>query len=100
MNMTTEAPNPLAGNSVDPRVLAITTNTAVGMAYAMWVIDTGTDIEGSRGQSLKLVSDFDATVEAFAIASRERIYLNTIRMAAIDLARGLGRRQADKKERL
>lgn len=87
-------------NGLDPRIIAITPNMAIEWGYNLYVIQVLPDTSETRRSALKAVQELEDLVDSFAPGSRERIYLTTLRMAAISFAQGVERRKSSRASEL
>lgn len=85
---------------LDPRIIAITPNVAIEWGYNLYVISVLPETSETRKSALKAVKELEDLVDSFAPGSRERIYLTTLRMAAISFAQGVERRKTSRTNEL
>ncbi len=81
---------------LDQRILAITPNMAIEWGYNLYVIQVLPETSETRRSALKAVKELEDLVDSFSAGSRERIYLTTLRMAAISFAQGVERRKSSR----
>lgn len=87
-------------SGLDPRIIAITPNMAIEWGYNLYVIQVLKETSETRRSALKAVKELETLVDSFDPASRERIYLTTLRMAAISFAQGVERRKSQRATEL
>ncbi|MDZ4833992.1 MAG: hypothetical protein SGJ27_09470 [Candidatus Melainabacteria bacterium] len=94
--MTTVSPRITLSEELDSRIIAITPNMAIEWGYNLYVIQVLPETSETRRSAMKAVQELEDLVDSFSPGSPERIYLTTLRMAAISFGQGVERRKGSR----
>lgn len=78
---------------LDPRVLSITPNLAVEIGYNQYLVDNLPENSSVRRNAEKAIAELDELFAQLPRASRESLYVTTLRLASNSFARGIERRK-------
>lgn len=84
----------------DERVFSISPNVAIEWGYNLYIAQVLPETSETRRSAVKALRELEDLVDSFQSASRERLYLTTLRMAANSFAQGVERRKRSRADDL